>query len=164
MNAPLLALTFCLLASTVAPTRDTSAEWRDDQELQVAYHSDLGNARLETAILRIINWCTHKYEAGIADGSLSKATGERLITEIQEAAGALEFVLHNSAAFKKLDDGSQTFGVYLGCFESLFGMNPVRDGSGQIYEQFLKSYFAASEATKEMLSTKNPQRTNNSSR
>jgi hypothetical protein len=151
MNRFLLIVTSCFISAPILPALAQDGSWRDDRPLLEAYHTDLAAGRLDAAILKVLQWCTEKYQNGIKAKNLDDQTAERLALDIQEAAKALRFVRDHGATIRRLDDGTRSFGVFLGCFEVLFGMSGIRDGAGEDYEQFMKAYYESRKVTEGLI-------------
>jgi hypothetical protein len=144
-------LAACLLSASIVPAAGEVEDWRIDRALTEAYHSDLAAGRPDGAILKVIEWCTEKYQNGIKAKNLDDKSADRLASDIQKAAKALRFVRDHDAEIRKLDDGTRSFNVFLGCFEVLFEMHPLRDGSGERYEESVKTYYEARRVTERLV-------------
>ena len=125
--------------------------WEHEYKLVEVIDDHLSEAKLELALTLILESCVKKYNEAVTNDDIPEDAKPQLLAEIKEAIKALEFAQKHSAKLKKADEGTNTYCLYTGYLDALFGRIVLRDGSGEKYESCIVSISTGKRIAKKLM-------------
>jgi hypothetical protein len=149
-----LAIIILLMSPCIFAAEESNFHWRADEKLHQSTDEALVSGEIDIAVLKVISWCTTKYQKESESENLDKKKVNQLTSDIQEASLVLSFVVTNKEELQRLDTGNQTYGVFLAYFDVLFNQYPHYNGSGKSYLEFIETYSKSRKYLDELIKTK----------